>query len=538
MKKDKEYEFWLDEIARKIIEREKKLKRNLKVINTESGLGASGIPHIGSLGDVIRQYGVTMALRDAGVKSELIAFADDRDGLRKVPVGLPNWLEKDIGKPVSDIKDPFGCHNSFGEHMCSLLLEGTEKMGIDCKFQSGSKTYKKGILDKEIEKILLNSIEVGKIIKKLTGQDKYMTMVPYFPVCEKCGRIYTTRVYKVLPKEHKVLYVCDQEFVGKNKNTGKPIVVKGCGHKGEASYFKGEGKLSWKSEFAARWKALSISFEAHGKDILDSIKVNDEICDKILGWKPPMHFMYEMFLEKGGKKISKSVGNVFTPQTWFRFGTPESLFLLMFKRSGTIRELDVTDIPKYIEEVNQLEDIYFNKIKEKNKRDEFNKKRLFEYIHKLNPPQLPSVHIPYDYLVKLVKIAPAENKLDFVIDNLIQTKHIEVDSKEIRKSLKQMIEFAENWNEEFGEKKKVKIELQENEKYAIKKLIEIIKEVDDPDTLQNAIFETAKSHTVKPIRFFTILYMLILEEEKGPRLGPYILQRGKEEIIQILESKI
>jgi len=531
------YEFWLDKWAKKIVEIEKKLKRGLKILRTESGLGASGIPHIGSFGDVVRQYGVTLALRDLGFKSELIAYCDDRDGLRKVPAGLPNWLEKYIGMPVSNIPDPFGkCHKGFGAHMGSLLLGTVEDAGIDYTFNSGSENYKKGLLDKQIETILLNSEKIGNIIKKMIGQEKFVEALPYFPVCEKCGKIYTTRSYELSPKEHKVLYVCDQEFVGKNLNTGKEIIVKGCGHKGEASYFKGEGKLSWKVEFAARWEALKIVFEAHGKDILDSVKVNDRICKEILGFDPPLHFVYEMFLEKGGRKISKSVGNVFTPQVWFRYGTPESCILLMFKRSGTIREININDIPSYMREVDRLENVYFGKEKLDNQRDEFNAKRLFEYINRLKPPKKLSAHIPYEYLVELAGVSPEKNKIDFVVQKLLETGHIIKVNKEVEKELEKRFVYAENWFNDFVKPEKVEVELSESEKSAIKKLVQEIKKESDGEKLQNKIFEIAKEHEIKPVRFFQLIYRILLNQDRGPRLGPYIMERGKKEVIKLLEK--
>jgi len=533
----KKFEFWLDKLARRVVEREKRLKRGLKVFRTESGLGASGVPHIGSFGDVARQFGVTLALRDMGFKSELIAYSDDKDGLRKVPLGLPNWLEKYIGVPVSDIPDPFGkCHESFGEHMSSLLLDALEKAGIDYKFQSGSKNYKRGVLDKQIETILLNSSKVGKIIKDVVGQKKFIEALPYFPVCEECGRIYTTRAYEIIPEEHKVLYVCDQEFVGKNLNTGKEVIVKGCGYKGEAKYYKGNGKLSWKVEFAARWAALNIVFEAHGKDILDSVKVNDRISKEILGWEPPLHFVYEMFLEKGGRKISKSVGNVFTPQVWFRYGNPESCMLLMFKRSGTIREIDINDIPSYMREVDKLEDIYFGKEKLENPRDEFNAKRLFEFIHKLSPPKKPSVHVPYEYLVELAGIAPEKNKLDFVLKKLLETGHIPKINEKIKREIERRFYYANNWFNDFIKKEKIEIKLSNEEKSAIKELMEEIKKEKEGERLQYAIFEIAKKHRIKPPKFFRLLYMIILSQKRGPRLGSYIIERGKEEIIEKLKK--
>ncbi|HKZ45490.1 MAG TPA: lysine--tRNA ligase, partial [archaeon] len=231
---EKKYEFWLDTTAKKIIEREERLKRGTKIFRTESGLGASGFPHIGSFGDVARNFAASLALKDRGVESELIAYSDDMDGLRKVPLTLPDWLEKYIGMPVSNIPDPVGkCHNSFGEHIRSLLLDALDKTGIEYNHHSATEDYKKGIFNEKIETLLLNSDKIGKIVKETIGQEKFIGALPYFPVCEKCGKMYTTRTYELLPKEHKVLYVCDQEFVGKNVNNGKEIVVKGCGHKGE-----------------------------------------------------------------------------------------------------------------------------------------------------------------------------------------------------------------------------------------------------------------------------------------------------------------
>ncbi|MEM5794490.1 MAG: lysine--tRNA ligase [Candidatus Aenigmatarchaeota archaeon] len=529
----KKYEFWIDRIARQIVEREEKLKRKLKVLRTESGLGASGFPHLGSFGDVIRQYGVTLGLRDLGFKSEFIAYSDDRDGLRKVPLTMPNWLEDYIGVPVTDIPDPFKCHSSYGEHMSSLLIEAIEKAGIDYTFQSGTENYRKGVLDKEIEQILLNAEKIGRIVKDLLGQEKFVEMLPYFPVCEKCGKIYTTRAYQLIPEEHKVLYVCDQQFVGKNLNTGKEIIVKGCGYKGEASYFKGNGKLSWKGEFAARWKTLGIVFEAYGKDIHDSVRVNDTICREVLGFEPPLHIVYEMFLEKGGKKISKSYGNVFTPQVWFRYGSVQSLILLMFKRFEGTRELDVTDIPKYMDELSKLERIYFGLEKVENERDLTNAKRLFEYVYFLSPPKKPSLSIPYLRLVEIARILPEKNQLEFALEKLKKMKLVREIDKELIEDLKKKLEFAKNWVED--EKIEAEVEISEEEKKAIKELVENLEKEEDGEKVQTKIFEISRSYGIKPASFFKLLYKILLKVEKGPRLGPYLIETKEESIKKLKE---
>ena len=168
---------WYDMMAKKVIEREQSLKRDMSRVRTEMGLGASGFPHIGSLGDASRSYAVTLALKDMDCNSELVAFCDDKDGLRKVPAGLaPDMaekLEKYLGYSVSTIPDPFGCHESYGKHMSSLLLEALDKCGIEYKYYSANEVYKKGLLRNEIRTILTNAKKVGEIIKEEVGQETY-----------------------------------------------------------------------------------------------------------------------------------------------------------------------------------------------------------------------------------------------------------------------------------------------------------------------------------------------------------------------------
>jgi lysyl-tRNA synthetase class 1 len=538
MQKEKKYEFWIDSIVKQLIEREEKLKRKIKVFRTESGLGASGFPHIGSFGDVVRNYVIALGLKERGIKAEFIAFSDDRDGLRKVPLTLPDWLEKHIGAPVTDIPDPFGkCHDSFGEHMRSLLLEALDKAGIEYKHHSATEDYKKGVFNEQIETILLNAEKVGKIVKEMLGQEKFVEALPYFPVCEKCGKIYTTRSYELLPKEHKVLYVCDAEFQGKNLNTDEIISVKGCGYKGEASYFNGTGKLSWKVEFAMRWSALQILFEAHGKDILDSVKVNDEIARKVLNFEPPLHVVYEMFLDKSGKKISKSYGNVFTPQAWFNYGSPQSLLLLMLKRFEGTRELDVTDIPKYMDELNKLERIYFGLEKIADKRDSVNLKRLFEFVNLLKPPKKPSLHVAYNTWVEIAKILPEKNVVEFALKKLKEFGYVKKVDERIRKEVEQKISFARKWYEDFEKAGLLeKFEVPADVKPAIQELINLIIREKDGEKIQKEIFFIAKKHGLQPPEFFKIIYKILLQSERGPRLGPYIIERGKGEVIEKLRE--
>jgi lysyl-tRNA synthetase class 1 len=521
---------WYDKMAVTIVERERKLGRGLDLIRTEMGLGASGFPHIGSLGDATRSFAITLALRDQGYKSELVAFCDDTDGLRKVPYGLPSSLEKYLGFPVSRIPDPFGCHESYGRHMSSLLLDALDECGIDYHYVSAKEVYGKGLLNDEIRVLLLNAQHVGEIVKEEVGQERYTEVLPYFAVCSNCGRLYTTRVSEFLEKENKVRYSCEgMEIRGR--------MLEGCGHKGEANVLKGEGKLTWKSEFAARWKALDIRFEAYGKDIADSVRVNDRICREILCYEPPSHVQYEMFLDKSGRKISKSTGNVFTPQVWFRYGSPQALLLLMLKRFIGTRTLDVTDIPSYMKEWDDMEDAYFEKKPDTEKKELMKLRGLYEYCWALKPPARPSIHAPYNLLTFLAKVAPQGSEEAFIADRL-RGYGVLQKSETLDEGLKKRISYALNWIKDFEEIKEAPASLSEKERMAVSELIEILQREEESEKLQNAVFEVAKKNGVQPAVFFKTIYSILIGVPQGPRLGPYILAMGKQNVISALNRAL
>ena len=519
---------WIDKVALDVLKRDREVGRSTGLIRVESGLGASGIPHVGSIGDAVRAYGVLLALKDLGHKSELIAYSDDLDGLRKVPVGMPTWLSDYIAHPVSSIRDPFDCHISYGAHMSSILTDGLDRLGIEYRFQSGTETYRKGVLNQQIIKILENNQAIGRKISEMLGQKKFEAVLPYYPICSSCKRIYVAQAYEYISSERKVRYRCDGADIGRKK-------IEGCGHEGETDITKGEGKLSWKSEFAARWAALDIRFEAYGKDIADSVKVNDWISEEILKYPPPLHVKYELFLDKSGKKISKSLGNVFTPQAWLSYGTPQSLMLLMFKRIAGTRNLSVDDIPIYMDEYDILEDIYFGKKKEDNPAKLRKIRGLYEYINKLNPPKTPYPHVLYRLIAQISSVAPIDRQTEYIVEKLKRYRVI----KEGDESLKEKIRLASKWALEFKTtEKSVKVELTSSEKKAISDLISFLKEKPEADNIQNKIFESAKNHGLQPIELFTALYKILLGSDKGPRLGPYIADIGTEKISHTLSKHL
>jgi lysyl-tRNA synthetase class 1 len=517
---------WYDKTAAEITKRERRLGRDLSLIRVESGVAASGIPHIGSFSEVSRNYAVSLAVREQGYNTEFILFSDNKDGLRSVPAGLPESLRRYIGFPVMEIPDPFRCHESYGDHMVSLLLESLDTAGIEYTLIRGADAYAQGLLNEEIRLLLENAKRVGQIVKEETGQEKYLEALPYFPICGSCGRIYTTKAYKFLPDEDKVLYRCEGMEI-------KHKWLEGCGYEGEADYTKGEGKLAWKAgEFAARWRALKIRFEAYGKDIADSVRVNDRISREILGYEPPLHAQYEMFLDKGGRKISKSKGNVFTPQLWFRYGSPQSMILLTLKRFVGTRNISIDDIPRYMDELDELEDIYFGKKKVKDPKEEAKLKGLYKYCWFMDPPEKISLHVPYNLLVSLARVAPEGAELQFIAEKLREYRYLR---NSLTPDLKRRIEYALNWVKDFEEPTETIIELSENEREALSQLIERIRAAEDPDFIQSSIFEVARKNGIRPRDFFRILYLILLGVDSGPRLGPYLLDMGKENAIEKLE---
>jgi lysyl-tRNA synthetase class 1 len=521
---------WIDKLALEVIERKDKLSDKYPpVIRTESGLGASGFPHIGSFADASRAYAFKLAIEDMGRKSEFIAFADDMDGLRKVPAGTPAELAEHLGKPVSIIPDPWGCHESYGQHMASLLIESINDAGIEFTPLSAYKLYQTGKLGKQAIILLKNAKRAGEIIKETTDQDKYLTVLPYHAICQNCGKIYTTRATNFDEKKGLVEYICeDDEIQGR--------MLEGCKHQGFADVIKGEGKLTWKVEFAARWSLLNVDFEAFGKDIFESVMCNDRVCKEIFGYEPPVHARYEMFLDKSGSKISKSKGNVFTPQTWFRYGSSQSLALLTYKRMVGSRSLSIDDIPTYMTELDYLENVYFGRIKEGNQARKRKLNGLYEYCWHLKPQSEISIQVPYTLLVNLVAVAPKEKKDEFLESRLQEYGYLK-DGKTLA-DIKDRVVFAENWVTDFKQLEDIKIKLKKEQKTALKALTEALEKATTADDIQSVIFQTARDNNIKPREFFKVLYQLLLNTDRGPKLGPYIHTIGTKTIIKTIKKNL
>jgi len=515
-----EKKFWVEKLAEEVRE-----KFKVSLYRTENGVGASGIPHIGSISDAVRSYGVKLALEEFGLKAEHIAFSDDKDGLRKVPHGFPEELKNHIGKPVTSVPDPFRCHESYGDHMSSMLLDALDTFGIEYKFMSGTRVYKSGLLNPQIHAILVNAKKVGEIILEVTGQEKYTRVLPYLPVCANCGRIYTTEAVSYDPNTRSVEYVCvGGEIAGK--------WYEGCGFKGERKISEGEGKLVWKSEFAARWAALRINFEAYGKELTDSVATNDRICREVLRVEPPVHTRYELFLNKQGKKLSKSAGELITHTEWLKYGSPQSLLLLMFKRFEGAREVGLEDIPIYMNEYDVLEEIYFGKRRLEDKSELVDKISLYRYSNLLRIPPKPTLHPPYNLVVYLCRIAPKENTVEYVLNKLADYGYKPLDDYE-RNDLLKRINYAMNWARDF-ETISVEVTLDEEERALVKSVAQLLLEQTNEEGYQAVVYQVAKQKGVEPKRVFRALYKALLGQESGPRFSSYVSAMGKQNVVERL----
>ena len=315
---------WPFEEARKIVTRLKKHSKNEVIF--ETGYGPSGLPHIGTFGEVARTTMVRHAFRvltDDKIKTRLIAFSDDMDGLRKVPDNVPNkeMLEQHLGKPLTKVPDPFGTHPSFGEHNNARLRAFLDHFGFEYEFLSSTECYKSGRFDQALLKVLSRFDEVMAIMLPSLREERAATYSPFLPIDSKTGIVLQVPVTGHDAKVGTITY--------EDPDTKKTVTTPVTG---------GRCKLQWKPDWAMRWVALGVDYEMAGKDLIDSVKLSGEIC-RALGGVAPEGFNYELFLDEKGQKISKSKGNGLTIEEWLRYASPESLSLFMYREPKAAKRL-------------------------------------------------------------------------------------------------------------------------------------------------------------------------------------------------------
>ncbi|HZF76417.1 MAG TPA: lysine--tRNA ligase, partial [Acetobacteraceae bacterium] len=301
----------------------------------ETGYGPSGLPHIGTFGEVARTTWVRRAFeRLTGLPSRLVAFSDDMDGLRKVPDNVPNreMLAGFLGRPLTAVPDPFGTHDSFGAHNNARLRGFLDAFGFEYEFASSTDYYRAGRFDAALLRMAERHEQVRGVILPTLGPDRRATYSPFLPIHPKTGVVMQVPMEEVRPEA--------DELVWRDPESGERFATRITG---------GHCKAQWKADWALRWHALGVDYEMSGKDLIDSVRLSSAIC-RILGSEPPVGFTYELFLDENAQKISKSKGNGLTIEEWLRYAPPESLAQYMFNSPQRAKRLYFDVIPRAVDE--------------------------------------------------------------------------------------------------------------------------------------------------------------------------------------------
>ncbi len=514
--------FWADQIAEKILTRKRFRYVNKPVpeidnFTVKTSASLSGVLHIGRLSDTIRGESVHRALKDAGVKTRLIWVAEDMDPLRKVPKGVPDSYKKYIGMPVTDIPDPHGCHDSYAEHHVSEYFKVID-LFVSTKMQKFSmrKEYKKGNFGPYIKKILGNMDLIVEIQNKYRNNPLPKGWSPWKPICDNCGKIITTEVTGF---SHGVVhYKCKDYCFEKTK-------AEGCGHVGVNNPMKFNGKLMWKSEWAAQWARWKVVSEGAGKEYqvpMSAWWVNAEIVERVLDFPMPEPIFYEHIMIDG-KKMSASLGNVVYPKDWLECAPPELLRFFYNKKLMKTRSFSWKDLPKLYDDYDEHARIYTGKKVVENKKEEEHMKRLFE-ISQISKPRIPTLSFTHAVMLSQVP----------------RGKEIE------EKSSRARMTCAAKWVEKHSPENAIKLQdsipdkiyrkMNKKQKKALEKFRDGIKKVKTEDDVKNLCFDISKDMGLKPQEFFKAVYLALLGKERGPRLAPFVLAVGKKKIAGVLEK--
>ncbi len=508
---------WPFEEARKVLKRIEGLKGERPAL-FETGYGPSGLPHIGTFGEVARTSMVRHALEvlKPGIATRLMCFSDDMDGFRKVPTNVPNqdMLARHLDKPLSAVPDPFGTHDSFGAHNNARLRAFLDGFGFQYEFLSSTECYRSGMFDATLLKMLSVYDDVMAIILPTLGPDRRATYSPFLPISPRTG--------KVLQAPMQERNVAAGTIVYRDPDTGESV---------ETPVTGGHVKCQWKADWAMRWAALGVDYEMAGKDLIDSVTLSSKIC-RALGAKPPEGFNYELFLDDGGQKISKSKGNGIAVEEWLGYAPPESLSLYMYQKPKTAKRLYFDVIPRAVDEYYTYLDSYNRETPEQRLNNPV------WHIHSGRPPQH---HIPVSFglLLNLVSASNADNK--DALWRFVQNYAAEANPADFPE-LDKLIGFAIRYYEERERPFKTYREPTELEAAAIADLNERLATADaalDAEALQTIVYDVGKAHPFENLRdWFKALYEIYFGESQGPRFGSFIKAYGIEPTRTLLASRL
>ncbi|MBA2125519.1 lysine--tRNA ligase [Hyphomicrobium methylovorum] len=512
---------WPFEEARRLIKRLERLPGgNDKTVLFETGYGPSGLPHIGTFGEVARTTMVRRAfelLTGGERKTHLICFSDDMDGLRKVPTNVPNqeMLQQYLDKPLTQVPDPFGKFESFAHHNNAMLRDFLDRFGFEYEFYSASQCYKSGLFDETLLKMLAAYDKVMDIILPTLGPERQATYSPFLPVSERTGKVLQVPMIARDVAAGTITYA--------DPETGEKI---------ETLVTGGRVKCQWKADWAMRWTALGVDYEMAGKDLIDSVTLSSKVC-KALGGTPPEGFNYELFLDQNGEKISKSRGNGLTIEEWLTYASPESLSLFMFQKPKSAKKLYFDVIPRAVDEYLQFLSAYPGQ-EAKQQLD-----NPVWHIHTGQPPA-PELPITFGLLLNLVSVSNAENK--DVLWGFLR-RYSPGATPENNPILDRLSDRAVRYFDQFVRPTKKFRAPDEVEVGALKALDETLASLPtdaDSNFIQNALLDVGRAipryqDTTKvgpnggpgvKLDWFQAIYEVLLGQERGPRLGTFIALYG------------
>jgi lysyl-tRNA synthetase, class I len=499
---------WPFEEARKLVERYKDAPPAKGYVLFETGYGPSGLPHIGTFGEVVRTTMVRQAFRRmSDLPTRLFAFSDDMDGLRKVPENVPNreMLREHLGKPLTVIPDPFGKYESFGHHNNAMLRGFLDGFGFEYEFQSSSDWYRSGRFDAALLDVLRHYDAIMAVMLPSLREERQQSYSPFLPISPSTGRVLQV---PILARD------VDAGTITFKDEDGKTV---------EQPVTGGLAKLQWKPDWAMRWCALGVDYEMSGKDLIPSVELGNKIC-RILGARPPEGFNYELFLDEKGEKISKSKGNGLSVEEWLTYAPPESLALFMFQKPRAAKRLYFDVIPRAVDD-------YLTFLEKFPAEDAARRlENPVWHIHDGKPPTVVS-HLTFNVLLNLASVSHSEDKA--VLWGFI-ARYAPGAGPATAPMLDRLVGHAIAYYRDFVKPKKRYRPASEMEKLAMAELLAELEKL-PPDAGDEAIqfqfYEVGKRHPFADLRaWFKALYEVLLGQEQGPRWGTFVKLYGLAEM--------
>ena len=502
--------------AKKMLRERKSFIENKGKITLQTGYGPSGLPHIGTFGEVARTSMIVNAIKQlSDIPTEIITFSDDMDGLRKIPENIPQkeLLEKNLHKPLTQVPDPFQKFSSFGEHNNEMLKSFLNNFGFKYTFKSSSILYKSGFFNSSLQTILENYDGIMNIILPTLGKERQKTYSPFLPICPNTGCVLEIPVKELKKKEFKIVF----------DNNGKDL---------ETSILDGNCKLQWKVDWAMRWYALDVDFEMYGKDLIESAILSTKII-KLIGKKNPSGFAYELFLDEKGEKISKSKGNGITIDQWLEYASPESLSLYMYQNPKRAKKLYKEIVPKAVDEYLD----FTEKAKSQNELQ-----LLMNPVWHVHNSKIPKENtiMSFSMLLNLVETSNADSKdLLWKFVKKYKTSISENDYPIFDNLVGYAIKY---FNDVIKLQKKYK-KPNKDEKLALEALVKTLDKCNDkmsPEDIQTLIYSTGKENGYSDnLRdWFKLIYEVVFGDENGPRMGFFISFFGVKETKDLIIGKI